>query len=127
MEQLLLQLLEALEAIGQQYEEISDTESRAAIRKAIHHGFLKPDADYSLPTDFGLSDEEGNNRVRNAVGQYIQAAKLKAGELGLNFHQRLDALQNHLVATADGSTSDEFAGYTSRSMYTESGDWLGGS
>jgi hypothetical protein len=78
MEDLLFQLLTRLEAIGQDHEELSDTESREAMRRVVFKGFLKPDPSFSMPTDFGLEDDESNQAIGDAIARYIQAASIRA-------------------------------------------------
>lgn len=125
MDDLLLQLLVRLEAIGQEHEEISDTESREAMRRAVFKGFIKPDSAFSMPTDFGLSTDTANQLVGEALGDYIRSANALATEHGLHFHARLKALQNSNVVTPTGTTYDEFFGYASPEWWSESGVWLG--
>ena len=125
MEELLLELLASLEAIAEEHEEISDTESREAMRRVVYKGFLKPEPSFSLPTDFGLHEDEANQQVREAIGRYIQAANVKAAELGLGFRGRLLAFQDPTIQTPSGATYDEFFGYASPDWWTESGEWLG--
>jgi hypothetical protein len=64
--------------------------------------------------------------VGEALTSYIEAARARAQELGLTFKQRLNAFQSTDVMTPSGTTADEFFGYTSPDMFTETGDWLGG-
>jgi hypothetical protein len=126
MNHLLLELLLRLEAIGQEHEEIYDSEVRDQMREAVHDGFLDLVPDYRLPDTFGLASDEGNRSVRDALSSYIEAAKAKAQELGLTFKQRLNAFQGTEAMTPAGTTSDEFFGYSSPDLFTEAGDWLGG-
>lgn len=125
MEQLLLQLLKALEAIGEENEEIGDTECRDAMRAAVYHSFLLPKPGYRLPATFGLYSKKSNQLVREALAVYIKAAKAEAKKLDLSFRGRLVAFQNAAIHTEDGTTSDEFFGYTPPTMWTEFGEWLG--
>ena len=126
MNELLLELLNKLEAIGHEHEEIYDSEVRDQMREAVHDGFLDLVPDYKLPDTFGLVSDKGNHFVREALSSYIEAAKSKAQELGLTFKQRLNAFQSTDVITSTGTTADEFFGYTPPGMFAESGEWLGG-
>jgi hypothetical protein len=126
MDELLLELLNRLEAIGQEHEEIYDSEVRDQMREAVHDGFLDLVPGYKLPDTFGLRSDEGNRLVREALSSYIEAATAKAQALGLTFKQRLNAFQSTDAMTPTGTTADEFCGYTSPDLFTESGDWLGG-
>ncbi len=125
MDQLLLQLLQSLESIGQRHGEIHDTVCRDEMREAVHDGFLQPVSGYELPNDFGLAGEEANLRVKQALERYIKAGVTKAQELGLTFHDRLAALQNTEVITDRGTTYDCFFGYSPPDDFTESGEWIG--
>jgi hypothetical protein len=126
VKELLLKLLLRLEAIGEQNEEISDTVCRDAMAEAVFCSFLLPEPGYELPYDFGLCSPEANQAVREALREYITAARELAPQEGLTtFQQRLAALQDADVITESGSTHDEFFGYFVPSLYTENGDWLG--
>ena len=78
MNELLLELLNRLEAIGQKHEEIYDSEVRDQMREAVHDGLLDLVPDYKLPYTFGLGSDEGNRSVRETLGSYIETAKAKA-------------------------------------------------
>jgi hypothetical protein len=125
MGELLLELLIRLEAIAREHEEMYDSETRDAMREAVHNGFLDMVPKYILPTGFGLESEEGNQLVRDALGRYIHAATAKTQELGLTFKQRFNAFQSTNVITPNSTTADEFFGYTSPEMFSETGEWLG--
>src|SRR5437763_1378541 len=103
MNELLLRLLYELEAIGKVHEEITDTESREAMRRAVFHSFLKPDPSFVIPTDLGLYDDADNEVVKEAIKRYVQDANTIANELGMSFHARLKAFQNPSVVTAEGA------------------------
>src|SRR5262249_20076742 len=108
MEQLLLELLTRLEAVGDRDESLFDTEVRARIGFTVFLGFIKPKPGYVLPDDYGMSDED-NREIKAALAAYIEGARALAPALGLDsFHKRLAAFQNDEVHTEQGNKYDEF-------------------
>lgn len=124
MDELLLTLLQSLEAIGEANDEIGDTECRDRMRAAVHAGFLNPVLGFRLPASFGLNGRKANQSVRKALAHYIEAARAKADELGMTFHDRLKAFQNHRITTEDGASSSEFFGYSPPEIWSASGELL---
>ena len=98
MEEALLQLLKELEAIGEQHEELYDSEVREIIGNAIAEGFIRRTSGYRVPDGVKMYSDSANTSVRNALVQYIADAGQAASEIGLDsFHSRLDAFQNRNV------------------------------
>jgi hypothetical protein len=126
MKDLLLQLLETIESIGEEHEELYDTVCRHNMRGAIHDGFLKPKDNYELPTDFGLEDENANLQVRNALQQYLKGASAEAAKLRLDFRSRLAAFQDEEVITEQSQSYDDFFGDIPESFFDNAGNWIGG-
>lgn len=67
MDQILLELLMRLEAIGERDESLFDTVVREKIGDPIFYGFIKPEPGYALPDDYGMPDEE-NRLIKAALG-----------------------------------------------------------
>jgi hypothetical protein len=125
VQEILLKLLRRLEPIAQQHEEIGDTESRDAMRRAVFRSFLRPEPGYELPDDLGLFDDDANREVKEAIAEYISAARVLAPSLGLTtFQHRLAAFQDCSVVTQDGTTYDDFFGHQIPSYYGPNGEWL---
>lgn len=124
MDELLQTLLNRLESIGEDHEELYDTEVRQQMGNAIRDGFVRPRAGFMVPEQFGMLSDEANNKVRNAIIDYISQAKEKAAELGITrFHDRLAAFQNPDVqASLPGSTYEEFFGHVRPEFYDEHGN-----
>ena len=125
MDVILLELLLRLEAIGNEHEELFDSEVRERMGKAIFHGFVKPMHDFQLADDFGMFSSDANAQVRFALGQYLEQANALAVNLHLNtFHQRLAAFQNDSVRTPGRvwNDSDEFFGTTNPDSYDHEGN-----
>ena len=78
MDILLRTLLDALDAVGEDHEEIYDTVCREKMGDSIVYLFIKPDADYVAPDEFGLYDTAANLAVRQALVTYATAANSMA-------------------------------------------------
>jgi hypothetical protein len=127
MEELLRRLLNRLERIGNDHEELYDTECREQMSDAIMNGFLRASGADDLRSDFGLFSAEANLAVREALLEYVERTCPKASEFGLSrFHNRLDAFQNRNVAShGEGSFSDDFFGYAAPESFDAAGNVVG--
>jgi hypothetical protein len=122
MERLILELLERLEAIGEQHEELFDSEVRESMDKAVGAGFLRPETGYVLPDTFGMYSREGDQQVREALAWFLAAAAKSAVAEGLNtFQKRLAAFQNHEVQTAQKNDFNDFFGWANPDHFDEAG------
>ena len=124
MEELLRQLLNRLEGIGNDHEELYDTECREQMSDAVMKGFVRAASNYDLPHEFGLHSTEANRAVREALLEYVDRASAKASELGLSgFHDRLAAFQNSDVESdGEGSFYDDFFGYAAPEAFDALGN-----
>lgn len=127
MEELLRRLLNRLDVIGRDHSELYDTECRDRTGDAVFDGFVRPREGYTLPDDFALYTPEANRAVKEALAEYIDAAKAKAAELGLDtFHDRLEAYQlEDVKSDVDGSYYDDFFGYAHPDEYDDDGNYIG--
>ena len=122
MEELLRQLLNHLERIGQDHEELHDSVCRERMSDAVIDGFVRDTNDFCLADDFGLYSAAGNRAVKDAVSQYIETAKLKARELGLaKSRDRLAAFQNPSVESDVGNFYDDFFGHSDPEAFGTAG------
>jgi hypothetical protein len=126
MKEILSNLLEELEKIGESNEEIYDSECREKMDDAIWYGFLVPDIKYQLSDDFGLYNESANSLVKHALQKYIFEASNIAASNNMSFLERLAAFQDNDVFTL-GSKNDynDFFGYSNPEEFNNSGKWLG--
>jgi hypothetical protein len=125
MDQLLRELLEALEKIGAEHEELYDSEVRVQMSAAILNGFISPKTEYVLPASFGMYSEAANSDVRIALAVYIDAARSMAHDLRpSDFHGRLSAFQKEEVATRSGNYYDDFFGYWNPANFDAGGNAL---
>lgn len=126
MDKLLLALLESLEAIAIEHEEIYDTDCREAMREVVHNLFLNPAPTYRWGSDFGLSGEQANLAVREALSQYIEGANRQASQLGLDFQARLAAFQDLSVSTPKHRNNyDDFFGHVPSEKFDNAGTYIG--
>ena len=125
MEQLLLNLLCSIEAVGDRNESLYDSVVRQRMGDAICFGFIKPEPGFVLPNCYNhrMSDAD-NQLVRDAIRAYIEGARALAPSVGLDtFHKRLAAFQNSAVRTPrQKQDSEDLFGWTDPALYDESGN-----
>lgn len=123
LEDVLRKLLFRLEQVGENHEEIYDTECRDRMSNAIFDGYVRRLDGFTLPSEFGLYALDANEAVREALGAYIAEANEKATALQLSsFHERLSALQNGEVKSIGGNYFDDFFGYLHPDAFNEEGE-----
>ena len=123
MKDILKKLLERLEAIGENHEELFDSEVRGRTGDAIMEGFVRHRHDYIIPDDLGMFSDESNADVKSAIARYISDANQRADELGLRgFHERLSAMQDGSVLSAGRNYYDEFLGHSRPEFFDENGN-----
>ena len=122
MQALLLELLIDLERIGNDHEDLFDSEVRERIGEAVMQGFVRAIPDYSVRTDLGMFKPEADAAVRQLLIRYIAAANaLAADKQIMRFHDRLAAFQDSDVRTPNGNDYDEFFGHTPPEYYNDDG------
>ena len=95
MQALLLELLIGLEQIGNDHEDLYDSEVRERIGNAVMEGFVRCIPDYAIRPDLGLFQPEANAAVSELIVQYVDAANALAADKDIvAFHDRLAAFQN---------------------------------
>lgn len=95
MQKVLAALLSKLCAVAENHPEVHDSEVRERMDDAVHNGFLIPTPGYRLPDTFAMFSTEGDLAVKEALAEFIDAAKNAAEAEGLDtFHKRLDSFQN---------------------------------
>jgi hypothetical protein len=122
VDELLLNLMRQLEVVGDHDESLYDTVVREKMGDPIFFLFIKPQPDYVLPDDFGMSDED-NRVIKAALQGYIQGALALAPTLGLDtFHKRLAAFQNSKICTEKTNSFDDFFGWCNPEVFDEVGN-----
>ena len=105
----LKRLLNQLDAISNDYEEISDTDVREQMAEAIYHGFIVQTPGYTLPAEFGMFQPAGDTAVRAALAEFLPAA-CRAGIP--TPQQRFAAFQDASVLSDAGNPYDEYFGHS---------------
>lgn len=123
MDQVLLELLDRLEAVGSSHKELYDSDVRQKLGNAVMDGFVRARQDYRLPSQFGLMDESANRSVREALARFIVDAKREANSMSLvTFHERLAAIQNRSVRSTRGRNDyEEFFGHSPPEFFDSDG------
>jgi len=120
MEELLLELLNQLEKIGEVHEELYDSECRERMSQAILDGFVDPVSTFMLPSDFGLYSSEANKAVKDALEKFIESSKLVDTQELQSAQERLAAFQNESIhSDAEGIYYDDVFGYWDPASFLE--------
>ncbi|HMF19006.1 MAG TPA: hypothetical protein VKE98_17490 [Gemmataceae bacterium] len=121
MESVLLELLCRLEALGDEYGELYDSDVRQAMSAAVFAGFIRALPGYTLPDRFAMYRPGGDQRVRGA-GLVHRAFANAAERDGLvTFDQRLAAFQNRKVRTTTTLGIEDFFSWAPPEQYDEAG------
>jgi hypothetical protein len=114
MKKLVKALLNAMDRIYDDYPEVTDTETRVHMRKAITDGFINPKPGFVLPDDFAMADDKGNAKVKAALAKFLGKARAEAEKAGLSTAEaRLRAFQDD-VQSDDGSEYDMYFNHVDR-------------
>jgi hypothetical protein len=101
----LKRLLNALDAIAEKDDDITDTEVRELMYKAVYNGFIVQTPGYSCPSYYSLYKvDEGNDMLREALTQFVLAA-CKSGSA--TPEQRFAEFQD-LAVISDGGRNYDF-------------------
>jgi len=123
METILKKLLDQLEAIGNDHEELFDSDVRQNMSDAIFYGFIRGRSDFIIPDDLGMFSEEANKQVKFAITTFITDANHEAKQAGIHrFHDRLNAVQNNSVDSFGGLFYDDFLGHSRPELFDENGE-----
>jgi hypothetical protein len=125
MESILLELLRRLERLGENHEELYDSEAREQIGGLVMEGFVRKTPGFLIPERLGMLSEDADSELRRAISEYIEAANRLAEDIGLSsFHARLAAFQNPAVRTnpAVDVGYEELFGHTRPEWYDEAGN-----
>jgi hypothetical protein len=122
MKAALLELLEELEDIGNEDEQIFDSEVREVIGDAIFLALVKAEPGYALPTSFGMGPDL-DARVYAAVQSFVSKATVEANQAGLRtFKARLLAFQDSSVITDEGNDFEDFFGAADPDDFDDAGN-----
>jgi len=123
IENLLGTLLQDLMSVGNDHEELFDSEVRQIMGNAVMDGFVRGQGTGVVSTELGMFSDEANRLVYAALVKFIENANAAAESLGMTaFFDRLAALQDRHVVTNGSYDYDEFFGHTPPEFYDESGN-----
>ena len=112
MQKALEQLLNNLDEVFAEHEEIGDTDVKQRMYAAVRDGFIVPRAGYTLPKEFGMFSEEGDQLVRAALQSFLAHPEVsKASTLLKTPKERMAAFQDSNIKSSRGMYYDEFFGY----------------
>lgn len=122
MDQLLIDLLNKLTKIDEDYGDLTATDVREAMFDYVWSGFLMPNATEPEAGELYIDDEEIEAAVWEALKTYVTQASAEAKAAGLSFKERLAAFQSPDIETDDGMTCDEFFGWIDPDEYDDDGN-----
>jgi hypothetical protein len=109
----LRQLLDDLDVVGDDHDEIGDTDVREAMWEAVANLFIRPQPGYQIPQDFKMFSDEGNAAVVSALSRFFSHPDLIESAAKLATPQeRLDAFQDEDLASARTSYFDSYFGWS---------------
>jgi hypothetical protein len=111
MREPLVRLLDAMEAIGNDHEEIFDTDVRERVGDVIERSLVTQIDTVSVPADLGMFSDDGNEQLRSVLERYLTDATQIAGALGLDESARRSAVWDEEAASTSGLSVDEFLGW----------------
>ena len=111
MRDALIRFLDTLEAIGEDHEEVYDTDVREQLGEAIERNLIIPAGPIETPTKLGMFSDEADERVAAALGAYLTEARRQADELRLDEVARRRAVWDPDATSTSGATVDEFLGW----------------
>jgi hypothetical protein len=104
-------LLEDLEEIAKEHEEIFDTVVREQMWTFLEARYIQLNRDTTLPTEFGMSSAEGNEKIREAFTRNTENLDTIIEIFSLDsYKKRKTTFTNPKLATPDGSRLDDFFG-----------------
>jgi hypothetical protein len=105
MKTALHKLLNRLDDIARDHDDVGDTDVREQMFEAVYHGFIVQTPGYELPATFGMFEPHGDAAVREALSEFIAAAR------GLNLptaEERFAAFQDPSVRSDASTPYDEY-------------------
>jgi hypothetical protein len=108
MKKLVKALLNAMDRLSEGHPEVTDTEVRVNMRRAIMDGLIDPKPGFVLPDEFGMADENGDAKVKAALAKFLAKGRALADKANLSTAEaRLRAFQDD-VQSNDGSEYDMY-------------------
>lgn len=118
--QIVVRLLDEFERIGDDHEELTDTDVRESIHLSLNLFFVWGREPVPFPCNFGMESEEGDQLVARAVSEFIRMANesecVRELELG---RSRLELLQADEAVSSRGNKYDLFYGFRDQPLPPE--------
>ena len=101
-----------LEAIGDEHEEIYDTEVRENLWSYLEARFIKYDKEAPLPSSFGMFTEDANEKIRQVFAHNASRLDtiIEVFELD-TVEKRKTSFTNSKLTTERGSKLEDFFGF----------------
>lgn len=124
LEDLLQRVLDRLMNIGEQHQELYDSEVRERLGDAVMDGFVRAQGVKAVPIDLGMLSDDANRAVRAVIVAYIEDANAAAEPLAMSFFDRLNAVQNRNVKTRAKRDYETYFLHTPPECYDEKGNLI---
>ncbi len=116
----IVSLLDALEAISEEFEELHDSEVAEAIHLTLNRFFVWAVEPNPFPVRFGMFSRKADRLVANAIRKFLEAVNATQELAGLPLGQpRHDLLQSDLAESSNGVPFDEFYGHNDTPLNAE--------
>ncbi len=110
--ELLRDLLDVLDTVGQVYESLQDTVTREALHAVAFQGFVLQKPGYCCPRKFWMMTVRGNQLLRRAMRLFLRRGECLAANEGLDTpEKRMAAFQDASVVSGEGSQYDTYFGH----------------
>lgn len=104
-------LLEDLESLGQEHEELYDTDVREQLWACVEAGLIKQLPGFRAPAEFGMFTPEANAKLARIMEENLERLRTVFDAFKLNTEaKRLASFQNPNLHTESGKTVNEFFG-----------------
>ena len=124
MDELLRQLLNQFERIGQSHPEIYERECREAVTEVVFKLFVQPEKNYHPELEFGIRNRHADLAIRNALLDYCAESNnfFIANSNLDSFRTRLLAFQNDEVQSDFGYEHSDFFIWVNPYLFDERGN-----
>jgi len=113
MKNALLALLNDLDKIAVKHGEIHDTAVREELHEVIFAAFVKPEADYELPTYYAMFSDEADAQIRAVLVTFLNHPEVAAAAQLQTAKERLAVFQDDDLQSNEGSYAGDFFGWAS--------------
>jgi len=119
----ILSLNNRLEQIGDEHEELYDTEPRTCLHITLDYYFVWGSDSQQMPIKYDMFSAKGNKAVAEAVRKFVKVAVPIADRLGIAIGQaREDCLQDLSLTTKVGRQYFDLIGYVKKAQLPERPD-----